>query len=103
MTDQIPTPDASGVREFLAVMNRVRSPGGCPWDAEQTQRSLTPHLLEEAYEVVEAIERGSRGDLREELGGVLLQGVFHARSAQAHATEPLETDDIPRAVPADRQ
>src|SRR5690625_7845212 len=89
MTDQIPTPDASGVREFLAVMNRLRSPGGCPWDAEQTHQSLTPHLLEEAYEVVEAIESGARADLLEGPGDLLLQVVFHARVAPEHADEPV--------------
>lgn len=103
MTDQIPTPDASGVREFLAVMNRLRSPGGCPWDAEQTHQSLTPHLLEEAYEVVEAIESGSRADLLEELGDLLLQVVFHARIAQEHATEPFDMDDIARGISAKLQ
>src|SRR5690625_6836576 len=103
MTDQIPTPDASGVRECLAVMNRLRSPGGCPWDAEQTHQSLTPHLLEEAYEVVEAIESGSRADLLEELGDLLLQVVFHARIAQEHATEPFDMDDIARGISAKLQ
>src|SRR5690625_2476274 len=103
MTDQIPTPDASGVREFLAVMNRLRSPGGCPWDAEQTHQSLTPHLLDEAYEVVEAIESGSRADLLEELGDLLLQVVFHARIAQEHATEPFDMDDIARGISAKLQ
>ena len=63
-------------------MDRLRSPGGCPWDAAQTHRSLTPYLLEEAYEAVEAVEAGDRAALAEELGDVLLQVVFHARLAQ---------------------
>jgi len=100
VSDSVPTPDASGVREFLDVMNRLRSPGGCPWDAEQTHESLIPHLIEEAYEVVEAIETGSRADLREELGDLLLQVVFHARIAQEHDEEPFNMDDIARTIAA---
>jgi XTP/dITP diphosphohydrolase len=60
-------------------MDRLRSPGGCPWDAEQTHASLTRYLLEEAYEVIEAIETGDLALLREELGDLLLQVLFHAR------------------------
>src|SRR5690625_6564862 len=81
-------------------MNQLRSAGGCPWDAEQTHRSLLPHLLEEAHEVVEAIETGSRADLREELGDLLLQVVFHARIAQEHDEEPFNMDDIARTIAA---
>ena len=63
-------------------MDRLRSPGGCPWDAAQTHESLTRYLLEEAYEVIEAIEAGDRALLREELGDLLLQVLFHARITQ---------------------
>lgn len=63
-------------------MDRLRSPGGCPWDAAQTHRSLTRYLLEETYEVLEAIETGDLVLLREELGDLLLQVLFHARLAQ---------------------
>jgi XTP/dITP diphosphohydrolase len=63
-------------------MDRLRSPGGCPWDAAQTHESLTRYLLEEAYEVIEAIETGQRALLREELGDLLLQVLFHARLTQ---------------------
>src|SRR5690625_6944996 len=84
-------------------MNRLRSPGGCPWDAEQTHRSLLPHLLEEAHEVVEAVENGSRADLLEELGDLLLQVVFHARIAQEHPQEPFDIDDIARGISAKLQ
>ena len=63
-------------------MDRLRSPGGCPWDAEQTHESLTRYLLEETYEVIEAIETGDLALLREELGDLLLQVLFHARIAQ---------------------
>ncbi|MBI5506390.1 MAG: nucleoside triphosphate pyrophosphohydrolase [Deltaproteobacteria bacterium] len=62
-------------------MHRLRSPGGCPWDAEQTHRSLRPYLLEEACEVLDAIDDGSDADLRDELGDLLLQVVFHAELA----------------------
>jgi len=101
--NSVPTPDGSGLQEILAVMNRLRSPGGCPWDAEQTHRSLLPHLLEEAHEVVEAVENGSRADLLEELGDLLLQVVFHARIAQEHAEEPFDIDDIARGISAKLQ
>lgn len=79
-------------------MDRLRSPGGCPWDAEQTHQSLTAYALEETYELVEAIETGSRADLREELGDVLLQVVFHARVAQEHPEDPFGIDQIADAV-----
>lgn len=67
-------------------MDTLRSPGGCPWDAEQTHASLVKYLLEEAYETAEAIEDGDEVALREELGDVLLQVVFHARIAQERLT-----------------
>jgi XTP/dITP diphosphohydrolase len=88
--------DVPGSRllDVVAVMDRLRSPGGCPWDAEQTHQSLAPYLLEEAYEAYQAIEDGDLVDLREELGDVLLQVAFHARLAQEHATEPWSIDDV---------
>ncbi|WP_244885278.1 MazG family protein [Demequina mangrovi] len=75
-------------------MDRLRSPGGCDWDAEQTHESLAPYALEEAHELVEAIESGSRTHLREELGDVLLQVVFHSRVAQEHPSEPFGIDEV---------
>lgn len=63
-------------------MDRLRSPGGCPWDAEQTHQSLVEYLIEEAYECVEAIESNDQAAMREELGDLLLQVVFHARIAE---------------------
>jgi XTP/dITP diphosphohydrolase len=66
---------------LVSVMARLRSPGGCPWDAEQTHRSLAIHLLEETHEVLDAIDRGDMVDLEEELGDLLLQFVFHAQMA----------------------
>jgi XTP/dITP diphosphohydrolase len=75
------------VLELVAVMDTLRSPGGCPWDAEQTHESLVKYLLEESYETAEAIEDGDDVALREELGDVLLQVVFHARIAQDRPAE----------------
>lgn len=91
-TDPLAEPDA--LRRLVAVMDRLRSPGGCPWDAEQTHASLVPYVLEEAYEVAEAVESGDRAHLREELGDLLLQVVFHARVAQEDPAEPFDLDDV---------
>jgi XTP/dITP diphosphohydrolase len=87
--------DVPGARliDVVAVMDRLRSPGGCPWDAQQTHESLKSYLLEEAYEAYAAIEDGDRKDLREELGDVLLQVVFHARLAEEHDA-PWSIDDV---------
>jgi XTP/dITP diphosphohydrolase len=76
--------DMPGARllDLVATMDRLRSPGGCPWDAKQTHSSLAHYLVEETYEALEAIENGDLVGLREELGDVLLQVVFHARIAQ---------------------
>ncbi|HIJ94915.1 MAG TPA: nucleoside triphosphate pyrophosphohydrolase [Desulfuromonadales bacterium] len=68
--------------QLLAIMRRLRAPGGCPWDAEQTHESLTRYLLEETYEVIEAIDEKSPQHLKEELGDLLLQPVFHAAIAE---------------------
>ncbi|HYQ76786.1 MazG family protein [Cellulomonas sp.] len=89
-----PATVADPLRRLVAVMDRLRSPGGCPWDAEQTHASLVPYVLEEAYEVAEAVEGGDRAHLREELGDLLLQVVFHARIAQEDAAEPFDVDDV---------
>ena len=73
---------SESVTRLVAVMDQLRSPGGCPWDAEQTHESLARYLLEETYEVLEAMDHGDTAALREELGDLLLQVVFHARVAQ---------------------
>jgi XTP/dITP diphosphohydrolase len=88
--------DLPGARllDLVAVMDRLRSPGGCPWDAEQTHESLLQYLLEEAYETVEAVEAGDRAHLREELGDLLLQVMFHARIAEEHPDDPFSVDDV---------
>ncbi|HET7802569.1 MAG TPA: MazG family protein [Humibacillus xanthopallidus] len=88
--------DVPGARllDVVAVMDRLRSPGGCPWDAEQTHASLVPYLLEEAHEAIEAIESGDPAHMQEELGDLLLQIAFQARVAQEHPTEPFDIDDV---------
>lgn len=90
--------EGEGLARLVTVMDRLRSPGGCPWDAEQTHLSLAPYALEEVHELLEAIETGSRADLREELGDVLLQVVFHARVAADHPDDPFDIDDVATAV-----
>ena len=70
--------DSYGLNDLKEIVSILRAPGGCPWDQEQTHESLRRGLLEESYEVVEAIEEGSGEHLREELGDLLLQVVFHA-------------------------
>lgn len=106
--------DTPGARllDAVAVMDRLRSPGGCPWDAQQTHASLTPYLLEEAHEAAEVLERldgadqegGQDADLRgeavDELGDVLLQVLFHARVAAEHPADPFDVDDVAGALVA---
>ena len=86
--------DGGRVLELVAVMDRLRSPGGCPWDARQTHRSLVEYLVEETHEAIEAIETDDRAGLREELGDLLLQVVFHARIAQEDPDQPWDIDDV---------
>jgi len=88
--------DVQGGRllDVVATMDRLRSPGGCPWDAEQTHESLAPYLVEEAHEVLHAIEGGDRSHLAEELGDVLLQVVFHARVAEEAGADAFDIDTV---------
>jgi XTP/dITP diphosphohydrolase len=79
--------------DLVAVMDRLRSPGGCPWDAEQTHQSLVQYLVEETYETIEAIDADDREGLIEELGDLLLQVVFHARIGQ-ESDAPFDIDDV---------
>lgn len=88
----------SQLQRLVEVMDTLRSPGGCPWDAEQTHESLLKYLLEESYEFVDAVQSGNRIDMREELGDVLLQVYFHARMAQEHPTDPFSIEDIARGI-----
>ncbi|WP_261570604.1 nucleoside triphosphate pyrophosphohydrolase [Frankia gtarii] len=80
--------------DAVAVMDRLRSPGGCPWDGEQTHESLAPYLIEETYEAYQAIEDGDLAELREELGDVLMQVLFHARIAAERAGDGWDVDDV---------
>ncbi len=74
--------EGAGFEKIMEIMRRLRGPGGCPWDAEQTHESLKRYLLEESYEVIEAIDARSPKMLREELGDLMLQPVFHAVIAE---------------------
>jgi len=80
------------------VMDRLRSPGGCPWDAEQDHQSLLKYLLEESYEFIDSVESGNRDDMREELGDLLLQVYFHSRIAQEHPSQPFDIDAVAATV-----
>ncbi|CAB4741229.1 unannotated protein [freshwater metagenome] len=92
-------PDSTSQLEALReVMNQLRSPGGCPWDAEQSHESLLKYLLEESYEFIEAVEENDRAAMREELGDVLLQVFFHARMAEEHPTDPFSVEDVAKTV-----
>lgn len=88
----------SELLRLVEVMDRLRSPGGCAWDAEQTHESLIKYLLEESYEFIDSIETNDREGMREELGDVLLQVYFHSRIAQDHPTDPFTIDDVAGAI-----
>ena len=94
--------DVPGARllDLVAVMDRLRSPGGCPWDAEQTHESLVSYLIEEAYEAAEALDSGDRRHMVEELGDVLLQVAFHARVGEEDPDDPFDIDDVAAAIVA---
>jgi len=83
---------------LIEVMARLRSDDGCAWDREQTHESLLKYLIEESHEFIDAVESGDRADMREELGDVLYQVLFHADIAAAHPTEPFTIEDVARAV-----
>ena len=92
-----PEPAGAGLLDVVAVMDRLRSPGGCPWDAEQTHSSLRGYLLEEAHEAYDAIVDDDPAAMREELGDVLLQVVFHARvAAEAPDGRRFDIDGVSR-------
>ena len=84
------TGEGGAIARLKAIMHRLRAPGGCPWDAEQTHASLVPHLIEETYETVDAIRRGDDADMCEELGDLLLQVVFHAEIAEGEGRFDLD-------------
>jgi len=87
MTEAAPNPQLD---ELVAVLQRLRAPGGCAWDREQTHESLVQYLIEETYELVDAIESGDRDELIEELGDVLYQVIFHSDIAAEAGLFTLE-------------
>lgn len=94
----LPTPHPHPhLDQLIAVLEHLRAPGGCAWDAEQTHESLTRYLVEETHELIEAIESGSRDDVLEELGDVLYQVLFHADIAAARSEHPFTIDDVAAA------
>jgi len=80
------------------VMDKLRSPGGCPWDAEQDHLSLLKFLLEESYEFIEAVEDNDREAMQEELGDLLLQVYFHSRMAEEDKNQPFDIEDVAKGV-----
>ena len=80
------------------VMDKLRSPGGCPWDAEQDHTSLLKYLLEESYEFIESVENNDRDAMQEELGDLLLQVYFHSRMAEEDSKQPFNIEDVAKSV-----
>jgi tetrapyrrole methylase family protein/MazG family protein/ATP diphosphatase len=91
------TTHAAEIDRLIAIMARLRDPvAGCPWDREQSFATIAPYTIEEAYEVADAIERGDLTDLRDELGDLLLQVVFHARMAEEQGNFTFE--DVAKSI-----
>ena len=82
------------IERAIAIMHRLRAPGGCPWDAEQTHESLIPNMLEESYECIDAIRAKDWEHLREELGDLMLQVLFHAELAQERPEEGYGIEEV---------
>jgi XTP/dITP diphosphohydrolase len=89
---------SSELLRLLEVMDQLRSPDGCPWDAEQTHQSLIKYLLEESYEFIDSVESEDRQAMKEELGDLLLQVYFHSRIAEEHPTEPFSIEDVAAGI-----
>ncbi|WP_420796462.1 MazG family protein [Bifidobacterium cuniculi] len=90
-----PVLDAAGPLERVqAIVQVLHGPGGCPWDGEQTNRSLIKPLLEETYEYIEALETDDRDNMREELGDMLLQSVFQAQVCSEDPDDPFTLDEV---------
>ena len=89
---------SSELLRLVEVMDRLRSPGGCPWDAEQTHQSLIKYLLEESYEFVDSVDEDDRIAMREELGDILLQVYFHSRLAQEHPSDPFDIEEVAKGI-----
>lgn len=96
MPRPIPSTDLPPLERLREIMHLLRSPGGCPWDAEQTHETLVKHLIEEAYEVADAVKGGDRDEIVDELGDLLLQPVFHAEIASE--TGQFDLDDVATAI-----
>jgi XTP/dITP diphosphohydrolase len=79
-------------------MDKLRSPGGCPWDAEQDHASLLKYLLEESYEFIESVEVNDQSAMQEELGDLLLQVYFHSRIAEEHESAPFNIEDVAKGI-----
>lgn len=92
--------DVKALDHLRDVMDRLRSPGGCPWDAEQSHSSLLTYLLEESYEFIDAVERDDRDAMVEELGDLLLQVFFHARIGQERSDRKFDIDEVANQVAA---
>lgn len=92
--------DTTALAELIEVIDVLRSPGGCPWDAEQTHESLAKYLVEETYEVVDAIASQDQAQLREELGDLLLQVVIHSRLAEEHPEHPFDIEQVAQGITA---
>ena len=86
----------SNLEQLINIMAQLRGPAGCPWDKEQTHQSLKPYLIEEAYELLEAIDCNDDGEIKEELGDLLLQVVFHAQIASEE--NRFTIDDVAEAI-----
>jgi XTP/dITP diphosphohydrolase len=82
------------LEELIAVLHRLRAPGGCAWDQEQTHESLVKYLVEETYELIDAIESGNREEMIEELGDVLYQVIFHSDIAAHTPGEDFTLEDV---------
>ena len=89
---------SSELTRLREVMDKLRSPGGCPWDIEQDHASLLKFLLEESYEFIEAVEENDQNAIQEELGDLLLQVYFHSRIAEENKDQPFNIEDVAKAV-----
>jgi len=89
---------SSELLRLRQVMDQLRSPGGCQWDAEQTHETLLKYLLEESYEYIEAVEDNDRAAMQEELGDLLLQVYFHSRVAEDDKDAPFNIEDVAKGI-----
>ena len=89
---------SSELLRLREVMDKLRSPGGCPWDAEQDHTSLLKYLLEESYEFIESVENNDKDAMQEELGDLLLQVYFHSRMAEEDVKQPFNIEDVAKSV-----